>query len=73
MKRSRDFLGLEYSRVPFHGVCAICHEPARMTITDRAIGFPIGKCCVEETINAAKALLRAGLDMPDASLIARNP
>lgn len=73
MRRSANFLGLDYSKVAFPGVCAVCHEPARMTVIDRALARPIGKCCVEVSVNAAVALYQVGLDMPDTALITRNP
>ncbi len=73
MKRPVNFLGLDYTKVPIPGVCAICHEPARMTVIDRALGFPIGQCCVEVSVSAAVALHQVGLDLPDAPLITRNP
>ena len=73
MKRAVFFLGLDYMQVPLHGACHVCRQPARMTVIDRAYDRPIGRCCLEVSVDAAVALHRAGLDMPDAPLITRNP
>ena len=73
MKRGVLFIGLDYLKHPLHGACHVCHRPARMAVIDRAYDRPIGQCCLTVSVDAAAALHKAGLEMPDASLITRNP